>query len=340
MMRTLSKTFILAVLTTAFLLLPAGCGMVETRVPMQPWRFVAVADNRGGNPAHRAVMQSARRDGAEMILNIGDIVYPKEGHHWDGFMSDMRAAFGDETDEMLVNYFLTAGGWEEQYINQEQRKDDPTVAQKDWTYAGSFAWPGYEPDNAAGQRFYHDHFKYKERADKKNGNILDYDEFGDYHAKRRNVHVLSLYLTDEWHRHEKCGPHDNPAFRRKAWEHQIEWLEQRLAWIRKDDPGAAIVVIGHDRDWLDQKDDSLHGPLTRLLAEHRVDLALCGDEHIYKFYPDPITIKLMVEASLTKGKGGYMRVTVDDATMKVEHCDEDGKILDSFEKKIGGPTGG
>jgi len=309
------------------ILLSLGCSK-----EIKPWKFGVLADNRGGNRSHREVLYAMKKDGVEVIINLGDIVHPKKGCHWSDFMTDMQAVYGSKLKNISKKYFLTAGGWEEQYINQHQRPKDPKVEKKDWKYKGKYKWWGYEPDNKAGQQFYKNYFKYKERAGKKNSLILDYDSIGDYYAKYKNLHILSLYITDEWHEEGKFWPDDNPEERKKAWKKQVEWLEGHLKNIRKNYPDAVIAVIGHDRHWMDKKDDSFEGQLSALLKKYKVELAMCGDAHEYKHYPDPITLKFMATASLTKGKGGYFLVTVDGRNLTLENCNDDGMVLDTFRK--------
>lgn len=317
----------------------AGCQRAATRPAEPAWVFAVVADNRGGNPFHRQVMQSIKADGAEMILNAGDMVHPSEGCHWHDFLADMRAVYGDQVPRVLQNYFVTAGGWEEQYVNRARRANDPPVAKEDWHYAGKHEWVGYEPDNAAGQCFYGTYFRYRERTAERHSGLVDYDLYGDYHVKYRNLHVLCLYISDEWHRPEQFDPSDDPAARARAWERQVEWVAARLALVRRVDPGAPVVVIAQDDGWFAQAGEGFLGRLGRLLAKYRVDLALCGDGHVYRLYPDAVTLKLMVPACLEAGKSGYLRVGLDGPTITVEHCDETGRMLHAFAKPIGGPTG-
>jgi len=312
-----------------FILFCFGCSKAE---PDKPLKVGVLADNRGGNPSHRAVLQAMKKDGVEVIINLGDIVHPDKGCHWPDFIADMQTVYGNKLDEVSARYFLTVGGWEEQYVNRHQKKKDPKIEKKDWNYKGKHHWPGYEPDNKSGQQFYKDYFKYKERAGKMNSLILDYDSFGDYYAKYKNFHILSLYFTDEWDEDGKFWPGDNPEERKKGQKKQVEWLENHLKNIRKNYPDAVIAVIGHDRHWVDKKDDSFKGRLCALLKKYKVELALCGDAHEYKHYPDPTTLKFMATASLTKGKGGYFLITIDGKNLKVENCNDDGVVLDTFEK--------
>ena len=318
-------------ITIIFILLCLGC---TKSIEKKSWKFGVLADNRGGNPSHRAVLRSMKNDGVEVIINLGDSVHPNKGCHWADFVADMQAVFGNKLKDISHKYFVTAGGWEEQYINQYQRLKDPKTDKKDWNYKGNYKWPGYEPDNKAGQQFYEKYYKYKERAGKKDSLILDYDDFGDYYAKYRNLHILSLYLTDEWHKKGKFWPGDNPEEREKVWAKQVEWLEDHLKKIRESYPAEIIVVIGHNGVWLNKKGKSFEGQLCALLKKYKVELAFCGDAHEYKYFPDSTTLKFMVTASLKKGEGGYFLVTVDDNNFKLENCNDDGTVLETFEKII------
>ena len=324
-------------LACGFCMVVTGCTTLPHETSTAPWSFAVIADNRGGGQSHRAAMESVKAANHEMILNLGDMVYPGEGNHWQDFLADMRAVFGDGLPGMLKRYFVTVGGWEEQYVNQSRRTQDPPIPRADWQYAGSYAWPGYEPDNAAGQSFAEQHFGYRRRAQKTGGYLVDYDPYGDYYVKYRNLHILSLYLTDEWHRRETFGPHDDPRLRAQAWERQIRWLDDRLNEIRGTDPEAPIIVMGHDAGWVAKRGDSFRGRLCKLLAKHRVDIAFCADGHQYVFFPDPTTLKFMAPACL-EGKGaGYMSVTVDGSRLTVRHRDTSGKVLHEFQKTAGKP---
>lgn len=316
----------------------AGCATPPQETSRGPWSFAVVADNRGGGQSHRAVLESIKAANHEMILNLGDIVHPTEGHHWQDFMADMEAVFGDDMPSLLKRYYLSVGGWEEQYINRSRRATDPKISQADWKYAGNFTWPGYEPDNAAGQYFVDKHFNYRERAGKEGSEFVDYDEHGDYHVKYRDLHILSLYLTDEWHREEVFGPHDDPQMRAQIWDEQVLWLDARLKEIRGSSPEAVVIVMGHDSDWVAQEGDSFRGRLCELMAKSGVDIAFCGDGHRYIFYPDPTTLKFMVPACLGEEGGGYMSVTVDGPQLSVRHCDRNGQVLDVFQKTAGEPV--
>lgn len=329
MMRDLIAAYCICVVATAFL---ATAG----DTPEKPWSFAVVADNRGGGKSHRVVMKSVQAGKHEMILNLGDMVHPSKGHHWEDFLADMKAVFGDQTQAMLKRYYVTPGGWEEQYMNRSRRAEDPPITQADWKYAGKFSCPGYEPDNKAGQAFAEKHFNYRERAAKKS-EFVDYDEYGDYHITYRNIHILSIYLSDEWRRTEKFGPHDDPKARALAWEKQVSWLETRLKSIRASSPDAAIVVMGHDAGWVAQSGNSFRGRLCELMAKYRVDIAFCGDGHKYRVYPDPTTLKFMAPACLGDTRGGYMSVTVEGSKLTVKHCRRDGRILEAFQKKAGKP---
>jgi len=298
-----------------------------------PWHFAVIADNRGGSPAHRQIMKYAQQFGSDIILNIGDMVHPTPGHLWNDFIADMDAVFARQRRTMLNKYFVSVGGWEEQYINCSRRKAAPLIRPENWTFAGKLQWPGYEPDNAAGQAFYDNYFKYRERAGKRGSSILDYDQFGDYYVHHRNLHILSLYISDEWHRTEKFHPEDDPSARARAWKKQIAWLGAHLARIRTDDPTSPILVMAHDGGWLNQKGDSFRGRLCALLEKHNVDIALCGDGHRYYHYSDPTTLKLMVPA-LT----GYLKITVGLEQLTVEHRDRNDHLLNAFEKQIAKPN--
>jgi len=315
-----------------------GCITPPHQTSTGPWSFAVVADNRGGGPSHRAVLESVKAANNEMILNLGDMVNPGEGHHWQDFLADMRAVFGDGSQSMLRRYYVTVGGWEEQYINQSRRAQDPPISRADWQYAGDFAWPGYEPDNAAGRFFAEKHFGYRSRALKAGGDVVDYDQFGDYHVRYRNVHILSLYLTDEWHRLETFGPHDDPRLRAQAWDKQVLWLEARLNEIRGNDPDAPIIVMGHDAGWVAQRGNSFRGRLCELLTRYRVDIAFCADGHRYVFFPDSATLKFMAPACLGGRGAGYMSVAVDGSRLTVRHHDTKGNVLHVFEKTAGEPA--
>ncbi len=316
-------------ITIIFILLCLGC---TKSIEKKSWKFGVVADNRGGNSSHRAVLRSMKNDGVEAIINLGDSVHVKKGCHWSDFVADMQAVFGNDLNDISKKYFVTVGGWEERYINQHRRSKDPKIEKKDWNYKGKYKGAGYEPDNKAGQKFYEKYYKYKERAGKKDSLILDYDSFGDYYAKYKNLHILSLYLTDEWHEKGKFWPGDNPEERKKAWKKQVKWLEAHLKKIRENFPDEIIVVIGHDAHWVDKKGNSFEGKLCALLKKYKVELAFCGDAHQYKYFPDPTTLKFMVTASLKKGEGGYLLVTVDGNNFKLENCNDDGTVLETFKK--------
>jgi len=316
----------------------AGCATPPRETSRGPWSFAVVADNRGGGQSHRAVLESIKTANHGMILNLGDMVHPTEGHHWQDFLADMEAVFGDNMHSLLKRYYVTVGGWEEQYINRSRRAKDPQISQADWKYAGKFTWPGYEPDNTAGQSFIEEHFSYRERAGEKGSDFVDYDQHGDYHVKYRNVHILSLYLTDEWHRQEKFGPHDDPQMRAQTWNQQVLWLDARLKEIKGSNPDAAVIVMGHDSDWVVQEGNSFRGRLCELMAKYGVDIAFCGDGHRYIFYPDPTTLKFMVPACLGEEGGGYISVTVDGSQLSVRHCDRNGQVLHIFQKTAGKPV--
>ena len=316
----------------------SGCVTTSPKEPEEPWSLAVIADNRGGGLGHRNVLQSVKAANHEMMLNLGDMVHPSEGHHWKDFLADMEAVFGDSTHSMLKRYYVSVGGWEEQYVNRSRRATDQPISRADWKYAGKFAWPGYEPDNDAGQTFVEKHFSYRKRAEKNGSEFVDYDKHGDYHVKYRNVHVLSLYLTDEWHRPERFGPHDDPAIRAQTWDEQVLWLEARLKEIRRSAPDAAIIVMGHDGGWIAQDDKSYRGRLCNLMKEYRVDIAFCGDGHKYVFYPDPTSLKFMVPACLGERGGQYMTVAVDGPQLTVRHCDGSGRVLHVFQKTAGKPV--
>lgn len=323
----------------AFALL-AGCGAPRSNVPApKPLVIAVIADNRGGGAAHRMILQSIKRDGAEAILNLGDMIHPSKGHEWPDFMRDMNAVYGDETRKVLDRYFVTAGGWEEQVFNRDKKKADPSIARKDWKFPSKHGWPGYEPDNEAGQAFYERYFRYRQRVGRAGSPIVTYSRSGDYHAALRGLHVISLYISDEWHQRRRYHIHDDPKARAAAWEEQIVWLDDRLTIIRLAEPNAPLIVMAHDSGWVGVRSKSFRGRLAKLLAKHQVDIALCGDGHTYRHYKDPWTLKFMVPAALSRQLGGYFRITIDGARIKLEHCDPKGAVRKTFTKRAGEPLG-
>jgi len=320
--------------------LPDLSGAPASEKRATPWVIAALADNRGGNPTHRKVLECIKKDGAEMVINLGDMVWAGRGGGWDAFMDDMRNVYGNETDAILKNYFVCAGGHEERYMSQSRRKSAPPIRKDDWKYAGAYDAPGYEPENAAGQTFYDTYFRYKERAGKAGSAIRDYDQYGDYHVTYRGLHLLSLYITDEWPVGKEFHPADDVEARKAAWKRQTQWLEERLEAIRKSDPKAPIIIIAHDIFWFDQKGETFLGRLNALLTKYRVDLALCGDGHHYFHVKDPVTLKLMLPDCFTPGRGGYLRIGVFADRLKLAYCHEDGTVLQTFEKRMGKPLEG
>jgi len=282
----------------------------------QRWTVGVVADNRGGTGTHNAILKEFQKANVELILNLGDMVYPAPGGEWEGIVKQFQALYGGkEGSEFLARrVFVTAGGWDEQYMNQAQK-----LADRGQTEATrpKRSRPGYEPDNAAGQEFYQRYFQYKDRAGRSGESIFEYTPQRDYYVKYRDLHVLSLYITDQWADVSKqYHMRDDPAARRAAIERQCVWLREKLKTIRKDHPHAPLIVMAHKGSWYNGG-----GPLAdmpRALKEYKVDVALCGDGHIYHRSPDPQTLKLMVPGAFSDSSDGYFLIHLTPADGKIE----------------------
>ena len=302
--------------------------------PDAAWVIGVVADNRGGSGIHAAALSMFKDAGAELNLNLGDMVYPNSVGGWDGIVKNYRKVYEKDADRLLATrVFVTAGGWDEQYINQAQKAKDKAAGKTD---LGSRRWPGYEPDNGAGQEFYARFFKYKQRAGKEGELIRDYTTDGDYYVKYRNLHLISLYITDEWPEiSKKWHLHDDPQKRRDALARQTKWLDQKLAGIRKAEPKAPVIVMAHDGIW--HKGSGATKPIARLLAKHRVDVALCGDGHSYYSIKDPWTMKFMVPGAFQGGSDGWFLIKIHPTTGRIvmEHYRHTGKHLRTHSKIAG-----
>jgi lysophospholipase L1-like esterase len=293
-----------------------------------------VADNRGGSGIHAAALRMFKEAGAEIILNLGDMVYPNEAGKWEGIVSSFKEIYEDEADDLLAKrVFVTAGGWDEQFINQEQKAKDKAEGKEN---LGDRRWPGYEPDNAAGQEFYRRFFRYKERAGKEGEFIREYTDEGDYYVKYKNLHLVSLYISDEWPEvAKKWHLHDDPEKRREALARQTEWLDKKLQAIREADLKAPIIVMAHDGIW--HKGSGATAPIARLLNKHHVDMALCGDGHSYYAIKDPWTMKFMVPGAFQGGSDGWFLIKLTHATGKIsmEHYRYTGKQIHAHRKIAG-----
>ena len=120
--------------------------------PSQRWAIGVVADNRGGTGTHGAILKHFQTADVELILNLGDMVYPAPGGEWEGIVRQFRGVFGEKAgDEFLARRVLvTAGGWDERYMNQAQKLTDRGQAE---ATRPKRSRPGYEPDNAAGHSY-------------------------------------------------------------------------------------------------------------------------------------------------------------------------------------------
>ena len=300
------------------------------------WVIGVVADNRGGTGTHGAILKHFQKGDVQLILNVGDMVYPAPGGEWDGIVKQFREVYGEkEGDEFLARrVFVTAGGWDEQYINQAQKLKDRGDQPEEKRSKRSRL--GYEPDNAAGQEFYQRYFKYKDRAGKPDESIVEYTPQGDYHVKFRGVHLLSLYITDEWpNLGKKYHQHDDPESRRAAIEKQAVWLRAKLKEIRAAEPRAPLIVMAHKGSWYNGG-----GPLAdmaKALAEFRVDVALSGDGHIYNFVRDTNTLKLMVPGAFSDSSDGYFLIGITPSTgaIDVDHFRYTGELKHQHHKIAG-----
>jgi hypothetical protein len=138
------------------------------------WSFVVYSDNRGSNPTHREVLKSIARIRPDIILHLGDILFPSENYGTlASFRKDVEECYGSFGDFLKI-FCPSIGGHEEQYYNQAK-----------------YPPHGKEPDNEAGRKFY-DEVRLKERVAEFN------DEYGDYYFSHKNVHFIVLYRSDQW----------------------------------------------------------------------------------------------------------------------------------------------
>lgn len=294
-----------------------------------------MADNRGGTGTHGTILKHFQKANVELILNLGDMVYPAPGGEWEGIVKQFRELYGEKAgDEFLARRVLvTAGGWDEQYMNQAQKLKDRGQTE---ATRPKRSRPGYEPDNAAGQEFYQRYLHYKERAGKPDDPIVEYTPQGDYHAKFHGAHFISLYITDEWtNLGKKYHDRDDPEVRRAAIAQQCVWLRAKLKAIRAAEPRAPLIVMAHKGSWYNGG-----GPLAdmpKALAEYKVDVALCGDGHIYNFARDPRTLKLMVPGAFSDSSDGYflIHITPSSGAIELDHFRFTGELKHQHRKTAG-----
>jgi len=68
------------------------------------------------------------------------------------------------------------------------------------------------------------------------------------------------------------------------WEAQMDWLDDTLAQIRRDDPTGWLIVFGHH--WIYSgagRDKDLYKKLNPLLEQHSVNAYICGHTHSLEY---------------------------------------------------------
>ncbi|MCE9548075.1 MAG: metallophosphoesterase [Planctomycetia bacterium] len=309
------------------------------------WVIGVVADNRGGTGTHLAILKKFKEANVDLIINLGDMLYPGPDGDWESMAKQYHDVFGEQANDWLARkMFVTVGGWEEEFINQHQKtKDAEGKEETEKQKKARKRRPGYEPDNAAGQEVYQRYLHYKKRAGKPGEFIREYTDLGDYYVKYRNLHLLSLYITDEWSVvKRKYHDRDDPEWRAKAIERQTVWLKNKLHAIRTAEPNAPIFVMAHRGTW-HREGGALTG-IVQALADEHVDVALCGDGHVYSYTKDPWTLKLMAPGAFSDGGDGYFLVRMTPSTGKiatdkitVEHYRFTGELKHTHVKFAGKP---